>query len=404
MQRVGRARPGASLETRRCRSAVRTVVLCLAIVVGAAASMSVGCSAAAPAAGHAAERSPGTSDAFRAGDGHPVYRIPSVVRCGDGALVAFAEGRGSLADNGSNNLVSARSSDGGRTWSPPTVILDLDGRSLNNPCAIALHSGPHAGRIVLMAQSYPTGCGEGCVQEGLVPGRDCRSIVMHSDDGGLSWSAPQDVSESVKRSTVATSVACGPGVGVQMRSGAHAGRLVMPFNEGPPWAWNVYAATSDDSGETWSIGEVAPRACDARPNEVQVAECADGSLVLVSRRFGGAAQRLTARSADGGQSWTPLVPNANLPDPSCMGGLVSMGGASDTLVCTGPSSTKARIGGTAWTSRDCGTTWDAGIMIDAGPFAYSVPVEISADEIGVLWEADLTGTIRFTRLKVRNPA
>jgi sialidase-1 len=345
-----------------------------------------------------------TSNALLAGDGHPIYRIPSIVRCAGGTLVAFAEGRSTLADNGSNDLVCVRSRDGGRTWTAPDTILDLEGRSLNNPCAIALRSGPHAGRIVLMAQSYPTGCGEGCVQEGLVPGRDCRSLVLHSDDGGLTWSDPRDISESVKRATGATSVACGPGVGVQLRSGAHAGRLVMPFNEGPAWSWNVYAAFSDDSGDTWQMGEIAPRACDARPNEVQVAECSDGSLLLVSRRFGGVAQRLTARSADGGQSWTPLVPDAHLPDPSCMGGLLAIGGADNALVCTGPSAMTARMHGKAWLSNDCGVTWDAGATIDAGPFAYSVPVEIAPGEIGILWEADLTGTIRFTRLPIRSPS
>jgi sialidase-1 len=391
---------GHGTPARRCGMAASVPLAAIAGCV--ALSAAVGCGSTphdfAPPASDAGD----TSDAFRAGDGHPVYRIPSVVRANDGTLVAFAEGRGTLADNGSNDLACVRSSDGGRTWSRPVTILDVDRRSLNNPCAITLHSGPHAGRIVLMAQSYPTGCGEGCVQEGLVPGRDCRSVVMHSDDGGLTWSAPADVSESVKRATGATSVACGPGIGIQLRDGAYAGRLVMPFNEGPHGAWNVYVAFSDDSGATWSMGEIAPRACDARPNEVQVAECADGSLLMLSRRFGGAPQRLTARSADGGQSWTPLVPDASLPDPSCMGGLIATSRGS-TLICTGPSSAAKRMHGMAWTSTDCGTTWDPGITIDAGPFAYSVPVETAPGEIGILWEADLTGTIRFTRLPLRSP-
>lgn len=375
-----------------------------AMTVLIALHAAIGCSAPPHGTSSSAPSPTASSDAFRAGQGHPIYRIPSIVRCAGGTLVAFAEGRGTLADNGSNDLVCVRSRDGGRTWTEPSTILDLAGRSLNNPCAIALHSGPHEGRIVLMAQSYPTGCGEGCVQEGLVPGRDCRTIVMHSDDGGLTWSDPRDISDSVKRATGATSVACGPGIGIQLRGGVHAGRLVMPFNEGPAWSWNVYAAISDDSGDTWQMGEIAPRACDARPNEVQVAECADGSLLLVSRRFGGAAQRLTARSADGGQSWTPLVPDSHLPDPSCMGGLIAIGGAGDTLLCTGPSAAKARMHGKAWVSRDCGASWDAGTTIDGGPFAYSVPVELAPDEIGILWEADLTGTIRFTRLRLRSPA
>lgn len=364
----------------------------------------IGCSAPPPVARGPAPDPAATANAFRAGDGHPIYRIPSIVRCAGGTLVALAEGRGSLADNGSNDLVCVRSRDGGRTWTEPSTILDLEGRSLNNPCAISLHSGPHAGRIVLMAQSYPTGCGEGCVEEGLVPGRDCRSVVMHSDDGGLTWSDARDISESVKRVTGATSMACGPGIGIQLREGVYAGKLVMPFNEGPAWSWNVYAALSDDNGDTWSMGEIAPKACDARPNEVQVAEWADGSLLLVSRRFGGAVQRLAAQSADGGQSWTPLVPDSHLPDPSCMGGLLAIGGTGHTLVCTGPSTVSARRHGKAWVSRDCGVTWDAGTTIDTGPFAYSVPVETAPNEIGILWESDLTGTIRFTRLPIRSPS
>jgi sialidase-1 len=346
----------------------------------------------------------GTGDAFHAGNGHPVYRIPSIVRAADGTLVAFAEGRPTLADNGTNDLVCVRSADGGRTWSAPRTILDLEDRSLNNPCAVTLESGARAGRILLMVQSYPTGCGEGCVQEGLVPGRDCRTLIMHSDDHGITWSVPVDISESVKRPAGATSVACGPGIGIQLRGGTHSGRLVFPFNEGPAWQWNVYVAWSDDDGDTWSMGDTAPRACDARPNEVQVAECIDGSMLMVSRRFGGSPHRLTARSADGGQSWTPLVPEKGLPDPSCMGGLLSLVGSGSTIVCTGPARPDARLAGTAWISRDCGATWDSGITIDAGPFAYSVPVQVSPDEIGVLWEADLTGTIRFTRIALRTPS
>lgn len=60
--------------------------------------------------------------------------------------------------------------------------------------------------------------------------------------------------------------------------------------------------------------------------------------------------------------------------------------------------------GKAWVSLDYGTSWDAGTTIDAGPFAYSVPVEIAPDEIGILWKADLTGAIRFTRLPIRSPS
>lgn len=100
----------------------------------------------------------------------------------------------------------------------------------------------------------------------------------------------------------------------------------------------------------------------------------------------------------------PLVPDRHLPDPSCMGGLTALSGPGDALVCTGPASDSRRTCGTAWISTDCGATWDGGTVIEPGPFAYSVPVEIAPDELGILWEADLTGSIRFTRLRIRNPA
>lgn len=352
----------------------------------------------APAAPRAA------STAFAAGAGHPVYRIPSIVRANDGTLVAFAEGRPAFDDNGTNDLVCARSADAGATWSAPKVILDLPDRSVNNPCAVTLNSGAHAGRILVMLQSYPTGCGEGCVTEGLEPGKDCRTLLLHSDDAGATWSPPADVSAKVKRPAGATSVATGPGIGIQLAHGTHRGRILFPFNEGPPWKWNVYVAFSDDGGASWEIGENAPRACDARPNEVQCAECPDGSVIMVSRRFGGDASRLVARSADGGASWTPLVHDPALADPSCMGGLAMLPGDAPWLVCTGPGDRGARRSGTLWASPDCGLTWPVSHVIDAGPFAYSVPVPLGPDEVGVLWERDRSGSILFTRIRIRTPA
>jgi HK97 family phage prohead protease len=73
-------------------------------------------------------------------------------------------------------------------------------------------------------------------------------------DGGDTWSAPREVTREVKRPVRATSVASGPGIGIQLARGAHKGRVVMPFNEGPYDRWRVYAAYSDDGGDSWRIG------------------------------------------------------------------------------------------------------------------------------------------------------
>ena len=176
----------------------------------------------------------------------------------------------------------------------------IKGRSLNNPCVVEVRQGAHAGRVLLVFQSYPEGCGEACVTEGYepkpakdgTPGADtiCRTLVVRSDDAGETWSAPREITREVKRATGATSVASGPGVGIEVARGAHRGRLVIPFNEGPPDHWRVYAAYSDDGGESWKTGAVAPNPPKGFGNEVQMFERADGAVVLNARQHLGAKQ------------------------------------------------------------------------------------------------------------------
>jgi len=333
-----------------------------------------------------------------------VYRIPAVTPLDGGPLLAFAELRPTLADNGTNDLVVASSTDAGTTWSAPRVIADLPGRSLNNPCAVQVARGPHAGRTLVVFQSYPTGCGEACVQPGVTGDTICQTLVVHSDDRGATWSAPRDITAGTKRPNGVTSVASGPGVGIQLTCGPHAGRILIPFNEGPYNAWRVYAAWSDDGGDTWAFGEPAPDGSPGRGNEVQAVERADGSILMVSRQFGGGGRRKSTVSRDGGATWSPLTAVADLPDPSCMGGLAERTIAGrQVIVCTGPGSTSARVDGTLWASFDGGASWPASVRIADGPFAYSVPAFLDDRRVGVLHEVDRTGTIAFTVVDVPTP-
>ena len=355
-----------------------------------------------PKQAESAPRVPTPIDVFVGGEGgHAVYRIPSILRLADGTLLAFAEGRDSRSDNGSNDIVLRRSEDGGATWEPMRTVLDLPGRSLNNPCAVQVVRGVHEGRVLLMFQSYPTGCGEACVRTGNDAANACLSLLMHSDDGGRNWSVPRDVSASVKRGAPVTSVASGPGVGIQLQAGARAGRLLMPFNQGPPNDWRVYAVFSDDGGDSWSMGDPAPEDGKGHANEVQFAERSDGSVVLVARQFGGAAQRKTATSSDGGERWSKLQKAPDLIDPSCMGGVLALRETGvDRMVCTGPASRSRRLAGRAWFSADGGRSWPRSIPIAEGFFAYSVPVQLGPDRLGVLFERDDYGRISFVALPI----
>ena len=152
----------------------------------------------------------------------------------------------------------------------------------------------------------------------MVPGYKgknvCRTFVTNSTDEGVTWSSPKDITREVKRKTEVTSTASGPGVGIQIKKGSYAGRLVIPFNQGPYNHWKVYMVYSDDHGKKWKLGEVAPNGEKGIGNEVQVVEKEDGKVLLNCRSSGGDYYRKKSISTDGGMTWTPLIDVKELPE------------------------------------------------------------------------------------------
>ena len=238
---------------------------------------------------------PEGADVFVAGrDGFKSVRIPSVVVTKQGTVLAFAEGRAANADQAQNKIVLKRSSDGGKTFGKIAVIGEDGDRALNNPCAVVERT---SGLVLLMYQSYPAAVGErsGKIQTGYDGDLVVRNFLITSADDGVTWSKPRDLTRETKRAETVTTLAGGPGIGIQLRHGRHAGRLLFPFNEGPFGLWNIYIIYSDDQGKTWAMGEVAPGGLIEAPkggkvsivNEAQVVELADGSTRFNVRPVGG---------------------------------------------------------------------------------------------------------------------
>jgi sialidase-1 len=351
---------------------------------------------------------PRFSDVFTSKTGgYAQIRIPAVLVSRTGTTLAFAEGRQRPTDQAENDIIMKRSTDGGRTWSNLRVLHDDGRNSLNNPTVVQERK---SGRIFLWYQRIPAHLKEHSA--GIATGLDgtniYRNLVLTSDDDGLTWSPPLDVTRTTKRPVRATTLASGPGIGIQLTRGPHKGRLLIPFNEGPYGRWHNYAVFSDDAGNSWSYGDEVPGAFvpdgkggeRSQINEVQFAELADGSVLLDSRQFAGAKVRRGAISRDGGRTWSRVHEFPELTDPSCMASTIRYSFADGTtpgqLLHSGPDSTK-RERGTIYLSTDDGKTWPVRRVLYPGSFAYSVLTRFDDGTVGCLFEADNYGRIVFAR-------
>lgn len=252
------------------------------------------------------------TDVFVSGrDGYHTFRIPAVVATSKGTLLAFAEGRkASRSDTGDVDLVLRRSSDGGASWGPLAVVWDDAANTCGNPCPVV------DGDVVWLLLTHNLGEDkESAIIDRTSKG--ARTVwISRNDDDGATWSKPAEITPAVKKPDW-TWYATGPGVGIRMRSS----RLVVPidFVDGETKQGGSGVILSDDRGATWRSGGMAYPGL----NECQVAERADGSLLLNARNYKTALRaRGVTVSADGGLSWGPLTHDEALPEPQCQASLL----------------------------------------------------------------------------------
>ena len=217
----------------------------------------------------------GGVDPVPGGGAYTNIRLPAIVRTTDGTLVAFAEGRvDASCDFGNIDIVEKRSTDHGLTWSSIERIVDHGTGKAGNP--VPIYDEVHD-RIVLLTTTTDTGSGT-CPDP--VAG-SAKVQVRHSDDHGVTWSDPVDVTDELLDPAWNGVGLLGPAHGIQLRHGPKAGALVLHGmhrrDSDNRRGGHVYA--SMDGGETWTIAasenESAP---EVEVNEGTLAELADGRL------------------------------------------------------------------------------------------------------------------------------
>ena len=334
------------------------------------------------------------------------YRIPSLLVTNKGTTIAFAERRLGLHDHAQNDIVLKRSSDGGKTWGPEIVAYEDGMNSINDPLTVQLSDG----RIMLMYARFPYG--RHARNSGWIkmaePGYDDPTLniltyTMFSSDDGLTWSEPVDITKSVKPAYWLN--ANTPGAMIQLESGQNKGRIIaslwgtVPVQNGEKIErnWEILAAWSDDMGTTWQRSEPLEDPEKGFPNECQIVEAANGSLVIISRNQGGETKRKKAFSSDGGESWSELTTDETLPSVACMGSIIKGPKKKDgswDLYASFPSS-EGRKDGQIAISTDFGKSFQIKKIV-TGSFAYSAS-QISADgkNIELIYETDEYKTLRF---------
>ncbi|AJZ85412.1 MULTISPECIES: exo-alpha-sialidase [Streptomyces] len=365
-----------------------------------------------------AARSYEVSVPFRAGtEGYTSYRIPAVVLTHAGTVLAFAEGRvDSSADYGHIDLVLKRSADGGRTWGALQIVARDEDGTAGNPAPVVLDGGPHDGRVLLVHIRSAASATEDRIRRGEVSAADGRRVwLTYSDDDGASWSGAREITASIKRPEWRW-YATTPGHALQLRYGAHAGRIVVaanhslpptvPGDDGTEGRYNGgHDLLSDDDGATWRIGYV-----DDNPdgyvnvNETTAAQLSDGRVYFNTRTDATApGNRADAHSGDGGATLDlPFRPQAGLVAPVVEGSVLHLG-EPDALLFSGPADPAYRALMTVRTSHDGGVTWHPTHTVNGLPAAYSDLVRLDEATVGLLYETgdfSAYSTITFRRIPV----
>jgi sialidase-1 len=308
-------------------------------------------------------------------DGYHTYRIPSVIATTKGTLLAFCEGRKTArGDAGNIDLILKRSTDGGKTWGRTQVVWDDADNTCGNPCPVV---DTKTGTVWLLMTHN-----RGLDTEALIVGGQSagtRTVwVTKSDDDGLTWAKPTEITKDVKKRNW-TWYATGPGVGIQLRSG----RLLIPCDT-KSQAGKVresHVIVSDDGGRSWKLGGVVGPNC----NESQAVELSDGSVLLNMRSYQANNRRLVALSTDGGETFSKPAEDPALLEPVCQASILRLPEPRGGILFSNPASLK-REKMTVRLSRDDGKTWPQANVLHAGPAAYSCLVALSDGTIGCLYE------------------
>lgn len=341
-------------------------------------------------------------------------RIPGLVTAKDGSLLAIFDVRyeSSRDLQGHMDIGLHRSIDGGQTWLPLQIPLDMGTwgglpEKYNGVSDACILVDDRSGDIYIAGLWM-----HGVINEkgnwiknldedhrdwnhqwrdrGSQPGfgvkQTSQFLITKSTDNGLSWSAPVNLTTMCKKEEWWL-WAPAPGHGITLQDGT----LVMPTQgrdkEGLPFSNITY---SKDRGQTWTTSAPAY----SNTTECTAVELNDGSIMLNMRDNRNRSNksstngRAICTTKDLGNTWQEhSSSHGALREPVCMASLHRHDGQ---LYFSNPNDKYGRRKITVKRSDDQGVTWPETrqILLDAGyGRGYSCLTSIDANTIGILYES-----------------
>ena len=354
------------------------------------------------------------------------YRVPGIATTNDGSLLAIYDVRraGSRDLQGDMDIGLSRSTDGGNSWEPMRIVLDMGEwgklpqkfNGVSDACILVDKNSDNIFVAGLWMYGILDKTGkwvEGLTKEstkwehqwrrkGSQPGfgvkQTSQFLVSKSTNDGQTWSEPRNLTRMCKKQEWWL-WAPAPGQGITLED--HT--LVFPTQgrdaDGKAFSNITY---STDEGVTWKTSNAAYH----NTNECAVVQLSDGSLMLNMRYRSKKREnngRAVAVTKDLGETWAehPTSRNA-LNEPVCMASLhkhvYTKGGEQKSiLLFSNPNVPKnPRRKTTIKVSFDDGKTWpeEYWLLLDEGfSRGYSCLTSIDEKTIGIIYEgsqADMT--------------
>lgn len=338
------------------------------------------------------------------------YRIPALCTTTEGTLLAAYDCRyeNSRDLQGHIDIGLSRSTDGGKTWQPMQIVLDMGEwgglpqkfNGVSDPCllvdtitgriwiaALWMHgvldqNGVFIKGLNEASQAWQHQWAGRGSQKGYSPYETSQFLMAYSDDDGVSWSDPINITKIKPEDWWLFAPA--PGQGVILTDGT----LVMPTQGRDSTGMSFSNISySKDHGKTWITSNPAT----LNTSECAVVALSDGSIMLNIRdnrnhtEKGAQNGRAVFITSDLGETWTEHSSSHNLlPEPVCMGSLHRHG---KYLFFSNPDDKYKRHNLRIKWSDDEGKSWHNGPILDTGEsFGYSCLTSLNPDTLGIIWE------------------